>query len=300
VGRAFLKSYQLKPVYAYVVAIGMAAITGLVVIGGLKRIGKFCERLVPLMSMIYILGGLIIIAVNIGKVPQILVDIFSHALGLKSFAGGAAGTALLLAIKEGVAKGMFSSEAGQGSAPMAHAAAVTKHPFEQGVWGAFEVFIDTIIICTITALVVLSSGQLEKGETGIDLVISSFATVFPSNLAGILVTFSILTFCLTTQIGFYVYYETSVVDIFGKKPLPFFKWFYLLPGIAFAGIENVEQIWVFANITVGVAALPNLIAILFLSGAFFKLMRDYMQKQNHYDTAKIDGSSNWVKKANNG
>ena len=295
VGRAFLKSYNVNP---YLVAFLMAVVTGLVVIGGLRRIGQFCEKLVPLMSLVYILAGLTIVAVNIGKIPQVILDIFKYAFTPAPAFGGLAGASIIAisaGIREGVSKGMFSNEAGQGSAPMAHAAAVTKHPFQQGIWGAFEVFVDTIIICTITAFVVLSTGKLSGGEKGIDLVISAFGTVFSEGVAGILVAFSILTFCLTTQIGFFVYYETSVVDIFGKKPMVFLKWFYLIPGIIFAGVANVDDIWVLAGITVAVCSIPNMIAVLFLNNAFFKLMKDFLSGENRYATDKVDGKENLVK-----
>jgi len=292
VGRAFLASYNINP---YIVAIAMAVITGLVVIGGVKRIGQFCERLVPLMSLIYILGGITIIALNYTQLPEVFALIFKHAFAPAPAVGGFAGAVFAAAIKEGVAKGMFSNEAGQGSAPMAHAAAITKHPFQQGIWGAFEVFVDTIIICTITALIILLTGQLSGDGSGIDLVLGSFTATFPEAVAHILVSFCILTFCLTTQIGFFVYYETAIMDIFGKKSMKFFKWFYLLPGVVFAGITNSEKIWVFANITVGVCAIPNFIAVLALSGVFFKLKKDYLEGTNKYATELIDRTREYIR-----
>lgn len=292
VGRAFLKSYRLNP---YIVTAIMALITGIVVIGGFKRIGQFCERLVPFMSLVFILGGAIVIVVNFEKIPQVFSMIFRHAFSAAPAAGGFAGAAIRAAIKEGMAKGMFSNEAGQGSAPMAHATAITKHPFQQGVWGAFEVFVDTIVICSLTAFVILSTGAFTSGESGIELVIVSFGKVFPGHIAQVIISFCILTFCLTTQIGFFVYYETSITDVFGKKAMKYMKWVYLVPGVIFAGVSHVDKLWVFANITVGFCALPNLIAVLTLNGVFFTLMKDYLSGENKYTTAVTDKTKKYIK-----
>ena len=294
VGRAFLSSYNINP---YIITGSMAVITAFVVIGGIKRIGQFCEKLVPLMSVVYILGGLIIFIINYAKIPEVFGMILKYAYAPAPAAGGFAGAAVAVAIKEGMAKGMLSNEAGLGTAPMAHATADTKHPFQQGIWGAFEVFIDTIVICTITSFAVLSTGVLSNGESGIEMVINAFSSVFPAGLASILISFSILTFCLSTQIGFFIYYETAIVNLFGKKAIKYLKWFYLMPGVIFAGIADVDKLWVFANISVGVCSIPNLISVLALSGAFFALMKDYLQNRNEYATKIVDSLKNYVKTA---
>jgi AGCS family alanine or glycine:cation symporter len=212
-------------------------------------------------------------------------------------AGGLAGVAVRAALKEGMAKGMLSNEAGLGTAPMAHATAETPHPFQQGLWGAFETFIDTIIICTITSFAILSTGLLAGGNSGIELVIDSFSAVFPPWLAGSLISFSILTFCLSTQIGFFIYYETSVITLFGRRSIRYLKWFYLVPGVVFAGVAHVNKLWTFANISVGMCALPNLVALVALNGAFFKLMKDYLEDRHQYGTLKVDSSRDYVVKA---
>jgi len=294
VGRAFLSSYNINP---YIITGSMAVITAFVVIGGIKRIGQFCEKLVPLMSVVYILGGLIIFIINYAKIPEVFGMILKYAYAPAPAAGGFAGAAVAVAIKEGMAKGMLSNEAGLGTAPMAHATADTKHPFQQGIWGAFEVFIDTIVICTITSFAILSTGVLSNGESGIEMVINAFSSVFPAGLASILISFSILTFCLSTQIGFFIYYETAIVNLFGKKAIKYLKWFYLMPGVIFAGIADVDKLWVFANISVGVCSIPNLISVLALSGAFFALMKDYLQNRNEYATKIVDSLKNYVKTA---
>lgn len=294
VGRAFLSSYKINP---HITTGVMALITAVVIIGGIRRIGQVCERLVPFMSIVYLVAGIIIFIINYAKIPEVFGMIFQYAFAPVPAAGGFAGAAVRAALKEGMAKGMLSNEAGLGTAPMAHATADTQHPFQQGLWGAFEVFIDTIVICTITSFAILSTGLLSSGRSGIDLVIDSFGSVFPPSLAGTLISISILTFCLSTQIGFFIYYETSIVSLFGKRAMAYLKWLYLIPGIIFAGIADVEKLWVFANISVGVCSLPNLVALLALSGAFFKLMKDYITDKNKYTTAIVDTSKAYVKKA---
>lgn len=279
VGRAFLTSYNLSP---YVITAAMSIVTALVIIGGIRRIGRFCERLVPAMSVLYIAGGVLLFFINYQKIPEVFGHIFQYAFAPAPAAGGFAGASIAAMFKMGMARGMLSNEAGLGTAPMAHATADTPHPFRQGIWGAFEVFIDTIVICTISSFAVLSTGVLSGGESGIELIISAFSSVFPANMSGIFISTAILTFCLSTQIGFFIYFRTAVIDLFGEKPLPVLKWAYLLPGIIFAGVADVDKLWVFANISVGVCSLPNLVALVALNGVFFKLMRDLLSGTDQY------------------
>jgi AGCS family alanine or glycine:cation symporter len=292
VGRAFLSSYSVNP---YITTGILAVVTGIVIIGGIKRIGQFCEKLVPLMAVLYFLAGLGIFFINYAKIPEVFAMIFKYAFAPSPAAGGFAGAVVAATIKNGMARGMLSNEAGLGTAPMAHATANTKHPFQQGIWGSFEVFIDTIIICTITSFAVLSTGLLSSGESGIDLVIKAFSAVFPSALSNVLISISILTFCLTTQIGFFIYYENSVIDLFGKKAMLVFRWIYLIPGVVFAGVAEVDRLWIFANISVGVCSLPNLIALVALSGAFFTLMKDHLENRNQFSTQVVDRERNYVR-----
>jgi AGCS family alanine or glycine:cation symporter len=273
----------------------MTVVTAAVVLGGLRRIGRVSERLVPLMSVIYVLGGLIIFLVNYASIPDVFRLIFKHAFSPAPALGGFAGAAVIQAIQTGMARGMFSNEAGMGTAPMVHATADTEHPFQQGMWGAFEVFVVTFIICTITSFAVLSTGVLSSGVSGIELVLLAFSTVFPQGFAGALISFCILTFCLSTQIGFFVYYETALINLFGNKGVKVLKWLYFFPAVIFAGVADVDRVWVFANISVGTCAIPNLVAVLALSGAFVKLMKDYLSGVNRYTTAAVDASKQYVR-----
>jgi AGCS family alanine or glycine:cation symporter len=294
VGRAFLTTFRLSP---YITTAGMAAVTGFVVIGGIRRIGRLSARLVPFMSVLYVLIGLVILVVKADEIPGVLQAILKFAFAPAPAVGGFMGASVAAAVKDGMNRGMLSNEAGLGTAPMAHATAETPHPFQQGLWGAFEVFIDTIVICSITALVIMTTGSLASGRSGIELVIEAFSGVFPAEAASLLISVCILTFCLTTQIGFFIYYETAVVDVFGRRTMPYLKWLYLVPGVVFAGFSNVDRLWVLASISVGVCAVPNLIAVLALSGVFFRLMRDYLDGRNEYATRVVDRTGEYARNA---
>jgi AGCS family alanine or glycine:cation symporter len=287
VGRALLASYDLDP---YMVTGTMAVITALVVLGGLRRIGRFSAALVPIMTLAYLVGGLVVIVLNLETLPAVLGSIFTHAFSATAGAGGAAGVAVSVAIKQGMARGMLSNEAGLGSAPMVHATADTEHPFQQGVWGAFEVFFDTIVICSITAFAILSTGALAGGESGIELLLAAFAEVFPLSVASIIVSVSIATFCLSTQIGFYVYFETCLVHLVGPRAFRILRWFYFVPGVLVAGVADVDRLWIVANIAVAVVAIPNLVAMLCLGGVFVTLMKDEVSGERVYATANMDAA----------
>lgn len=295
VGRAFNASYGLNP---YLVTGAMAIVTAVVAIGGVRRIGRFCEKLVPFMTVIYMLGGLIILFANASHLPAVLGQIVGYAMAPAPAIGGFAGAAVMSAMQMGMARGMLSNEAGLGTAPMVHSNAETTHPFRQGLWGAAEVFIDTTVVCTITAFIILSSGVIANGTTGIELLIDAFASYYSPDIANAFISVAILTFCLSTQIGFFVYFETAVVSLIGENAFRYVKWIYFLPGVVFAGITNVEQLWALANISVVASALPNLVALLLLSGVFMTLMKDYLSGENKYATAITDRSKQYVQMAN--
>jgi alanine or glycine:cation symporter, AGCS family len=294
VGRAFLGSYGLNP---YVTTAVIAAVTGAVILGGLRRIGRFCARLVPAMSLVYIAAGLVIFLLNIDKAPAVFAMIVGHAFSPVPAAAGVAGHSVAAALKYGMARGMLSNEAGLGTAPMVHATADTPHPFQQGMWGAFEVFVDTVVICTISAFAVLATGVLDGGRTGIELVLAAFRASLPAGAASAVVSFSILTFCLSTQIGFFIYFETAASHVFGGAAVRWLRWVYLVPGVLFAGFADVDRLWVFANIAVGACALPNLVAVLALSGVFFALMRDFLEGRNAYATDITDRTREYIRTA---
>ena len=295
VGRAFNASYGISP---YLVTGVMAIVTAMVAIGGVRRIGRFCEALVPFMTLMYLASGLVILVANASQLPSVFGEIIRFALAPAPAVGGFAGAAVLSAIQMGMARGMLSNEAGLGTAPMVHANAETPHPFRQGLWGAAEVFIDTTVVCTITAFIILSSGVLANGNTGIEMLLDSFATFYSPELANTFISIAILTFCLSTQIGFFVYFETALVSLFGENVFRYVKWVYFLPGVAFAGITNVDQLWALANISVAASALPNLVALLVLSGVFMTLMKDYLSGENRFATVSTGASRQYVRMVN--
>ncbi len=294
VGRAFNASYGVNP---YLVTGAMAIVTALVAVGGIRRIGRFCEALVPFMTLMYLATGSIIVVANAAAIPSAFSDIFHYALAPAPAVGGFAGAAVVAAIQMGMARGMLSNEAGLGTAPMVHANAETEHPFKQGLWGAAEVFVDTTVVCTMTALIILTSGVLPNGVTGIEMLLQAFSTFYSAEISNAFVSLAILTFCLSTQIGFFVYFETALVNLLGEKVFGYIKWIYFLPGVVFAGITNVDQLWALANISVAASALPNLIALLILSGVFITLMKDFLSGEKKYATHITDNNRQYVRVA---
>ena len=155
-------------------------------------------------------------------------------------------------------------------------------------------------MCTITAFVILSSGALTGGNSGIEMLIDAFATFYSPTFSNAFISIAILTFCLSTQIGFFVYFETAIVNLFGERFFHWFRWIYFLPGVVFAGISNVDQLWALANISVAASALPNLVALLLLSGVFLTLMKDYLSGDNRFETETTDRNREYIRMANKG
>jgi AGCS family alanine or glycine:cation symporter len=250
----------------------LAILTGVVIIGGIKRIGKVTEKLVPVMGVLYVLTALVILVMNIGEVPQAISLIFSHAFAPASAAGGFAGAAVSAAIRFGVARGVFSNEAGLGSAPIAHAAAKTDSPVRQGLIAMTGVFFDTIIVCTMTALVILSTGAWTSGETSSALTSLAFETGLPG-FGALIVTIGITVFAYSTMIGWAYYGEECIEYIFGMKArMPYRVIFCIV--IAVGAFQKVGFVWDFSDTMNGAMAIPNLIGLLGLSGVVVKVTRD--------------------------
>ncbi len=294
VGRAFHASYGISP---YLVTAGMGVVTAIVAIGGVRRIGRFCERLVPTMTVFYLVGSLVLVVANLAAVPAAFGDILRYAFSPAPAVGGFAGAAVIAAVQMGMARGMLSNEAGLGTSPMVHAKAETTHPFRQGLWGAAEVFVDTTVVCTVTAIAILSTGVLAGGSSGIEMLLNAFSTFYSPAVSNAFISLAILTFCLSTQIGFYVYFKTAVEDLVGERLFYWLRWLYFLPGVVFAGVTNVDRLWAFANISVAASALPNLVALLALSGAFVTLMKDYVSGELRFATSITDSSRRYVREA---
>lgn len=259
----------------YITIIASVAIAGMVILGGFKRIGVFCEKITPAMCGFYIIGSIGILIANIHNLPEAFKLIFVHAFTPMSAFGGFTGSTVALAIQRGVSRGVFSNEAGMGSAPIVHATAKTDHPIRQGMFGSFETFVDTIIVCTMTALVILSSGPeiWGSGLNGIDLTMAAFENVygiFGKGMVGICV----LLFAFSTMVGWEIEFETSFLYIFGEKSKMIARIIYLIPPFLTLG-KTVEMIWTIVDIAVGIVVLPNIIALLLLSKVFLRLMDDF-------------------------
>ena len=268
-----------------VTGILLAIIVALIILGGIRRIGQVTELLVPFMAGFYILAGLAVIVLRISDIPAALLSIVTSAFSLKSVGGGLFGYVMMQAMRQGFARGVFSNEAGLGSAPMAHASSSTKEPCEQAMWGVFEVFIDTIIICTFTALAVLLSGVLDtagglnafasKGEAAA----AAFNAILPGNLGGIVIQISLLFFALSTIIGWSFYGERCWAYLSGGSKLVdrIYKVLYVLMCIVGA-VGSGTLMWDIADTLNGLMAIPNLIALLALSGVVAAETRRYFDK----------------------
>lgn len=259
----------------------MAVLAGAVILGGVKRIGQVAEKLVPLMAIFYIIGSLIVIGMNFAKVPDAFMTILNDAFTGSAAAGGFAGSSVWMAIRFGVARGVFSNEAGLGSAPIAHAAAKTNNPVRQGTIGMLGTFIDTILICTMTALVIVLTGVWTGGETSSALSTLAYDTGLPG-FGSYIVTIGLIVFAFTTILGWSYYGERCAEYIFGTKIIRPYRvlWIIAIPMGALAAGENewVKLLWLLADVLNGLMAVPNLIALVVLSPIVFKLSKEYFSK----------------------
>jgi len=249
----------------------------LVLIGGVKRIADVAGKLVPLMAVAYIAAGLIALFVNFAEIPAAIGLVFSHAFTPVAAQGGFAGAAVWAAIRFGVARGIFSNEAGLGSAPIAHAAAKTNDPVKQGTIAMLGTFIDTIILCSITGLVIITSGAWTSGETGAALSSAAFKSALPG-VGEYIVAIGLAIFAFTTLLGWSYYGERSVQFLFGTKTIMPFRILWVL-AIPVGAMANLEFIWLLADTLNALMAIPNLIALLLLSPVVFVLTREYFSKK---------------------
>ncbi|MCD8547420.1 MAG: sodium:alanine symporter family protein [Aeromonadaceae bacterium] len=257
-------------------------IVGLVLIGGIKRIGKFAGALVPFMAVAYILGSLVVLAINAQALPGAFALIFQEAFTPTAAQGGFAGASVWMAIRFGVARGIFSNEAGLGSAPIAHASAQNQDPVRQGLVAMLGTFIDTIIICTMTGLVIISAGSWTSGETGAALTSLAFSSALPS-VGNYLVAIALALFAFTTIIGWSLYGERCVTYLLGVKAVLPYRILWVLAIPVGAGM-NLDLVWLVADTLNAMMALPNLIALLALSPVVFRLTRAYFG-ENDSDNA---------------
>ncbi len=281
---AFVNAFpQIKPIY---IGIACALVAAFIFIGGLKRIASFAEKTVPIMALFYIIGSVIILIMNIKNLPSSIVLIFTSAFNPQAVIGGGLGIGVQQAMRYGVARGLFSNEAGMGSTPHAHALAKVKHPCEQGVVAMIGVFFDTFIVVTLTALVILSSDILQTKIYPLDTV-----SAIPETLKGVglpqaafsngfgffgvvFVAICLLFFAFTTIIGWYFFGEQNVKYLFGEKAVKVYA--VLVVGFILLGsVLKVDLVWDLADCFNGLMVIPNLLGILALSGIVGTLFKEY-------------------------
>mgnify|MGYP000400896057 FL=1 len=261
----------------------IAVLVALVLLGGIKRIGEVAGKLVPIMAIFYVGGGLIILILHADKIPEAFSQIFYYAFNPSAAAGGFAGATVWMAMRFGIARGVFSNEAGLGSAPIAHAAAQTNNPIRQGTIAMLGTFIDTIIICSITGLVIMVTGAWTSGENGAPLSALAFSQGLPGSWGQYIVSIGLAVFAFTTIIGWSFYSEKCTQFLFGERSnLPFrLLWIIAIPLGTLPGID-LNSLWLVADTLNAMMAIPNLIALLLLSPVVFKLTKDYFSDPANY------------------
>jgi len=253
----------------------LSVLAGIVIVGGLASISKVTERLVPFMSIFYILGSVWIIFLNRANLIPAIQSIFVTAFSPMSVAGGVAGISVREVISAGVARGVFTNEAGLGSSPMAHASATTDHPVRQGLWGMTEVFVDTMVICSLTALVILTTGVDRSVVVDVrTLVASAFSSA--STIGGLILSLGISLFAFSTILGWAYYGELAISYLLGEGIKKYYRIAYVI--FVFVGANmDLELAWTVANILNGLMALPNLYALLRLAPVLVRLEKDFFK-----------------------
>jgi len=266
----------------WITGVVLVILVGLVTIGGIKRIAQVAMIFVPFMCGLYMLGAFVIIVMHAAKIPAVIGLIVKCAFTPTAATGGFVGAGIMMAMRFGIARGVFSNEAGLGSAPMAHATAMTDHPARQGLWGIFEVFFDTIIMCAATALVILLTGAWTSGENGAKLTMTAFGNVFGSNLGNGLVTFCMILTAYDTILAWGFYGETCTTFIFGHGNIvrKIYRVIWL-PFILLGALGELKDIWSISDTLNGLMALPNLIALVALSGVVVALTKGFLKGEKY-------------------
>lgn len=268
----------------FITGIFLMIIAGLVVVGGIKRIAAVTEKLVPFMAIVYVAGAIIIVIFNYDQLAAAFTAIFKGAFAMKAVGGGIVGSGVRSAVTWGMKRGVFSNEAGLGSSVMVHSASNVKEPVQQGMWGIFEVFADTIVVCTLTALAVLTSGvmDLSTGEMissaeKTALVSESFSTVF-GPAGGAFIAIAILLFAFSTTLGWSIYGTKAFEYLFGTKATIGYKVVFVV-FIAVGATMNLELAWDLSDTFNGLMAIPNLIGVLSLSGTVSAITKNYIDRR---------------------
>ncbi len=271
VAAAVESTFHVSPT---VTGIVLMVLTAVVVLGGIKKIGQVTGVLVPVMIVFYVVGALIILFLNISEIPAALALIIKQAFSPTAAVGGFAGSTVMLAMRMGVARGIFSNESGLGSAPIAAAAAQTKHPTTQALVSMTQVFIDTIVVCTMTGLVIILTKLWSSGETGAVLTTKAFQAAIPGG--GLIVTIGLILFAYSTILGWCYYGEKSITYLFGIKAVtPYRIFFSIIVGVG--AVSKLNFVWNLSDTFNGLMAVPNLIGLLLLTPVVVKKTKDYFE-----------------------
>lgn len=263
----------------WITGLVLAGLAAIVIFGGVSRIGKASAVIAPFMGGTYILAGISIILFNLDKLPGALAQIFAGAFNPSAVTGGAVGS-IFICMRYGIARGVYSNEAGLGTAAMVHCGAKVDHPIEQAVWGPVEVFLDTVLVCTVTALTVVMSGLWDTGLDGSVLTMRAFEVMLPGSIGGLICTASIILFGFTCLISFYTYAERASEYIFGAKSKLVVKLLWIVA--IFVGSQTTLGFaWSLADTFNGLMIIPNLVGIILLSGEVVKLKKEYFDGRLH-------------------
>lgn len=275
----FPAAADAEKIVSLITGIVVAAFVGVVLIGGVKRIGQVTEKLIPFMAVVYIICSLVVVIAHANAVPAVFASIFRGAFDPSAIAGGAAGITMKTAITKGVGRGVFSNEAGLGSAPIAHAATSEKNPVKQGIYGIFEVFMDTILICTLTSLAVLCSGAADghygdKAFAGVSTAIAGFSTVLGEKVGSGILAVGLLLFATSTILGWALYGTRCIEFLFGSKVVRPYQLLFILV-IVIGAVADLTLVWDISDTLNGLMAVPNLIALLLLSPVVIKMTKEH-------------------------
>lgn len=258
----------------------LAILTGLVILGGIKSIGRVTQVLVPSMVVFYMLAALVVVVIHIDAVPNVIYLVLVEAFTPTAASGGFAGATVMLTIRMGVARGVFSNESGLGSAPIAAAAAQTKHPVTQALVSMTQTFIDTIVVCSFTGFAILVSGVIDTGATGVPLTSMAFETALPGEWGGIVVSLGIIFFAYSTILGWCYYGEKSIEYLLGIRSVVPYRVIFVV-AVFVGAVIKLDLVWTFADIMNALMVLPNLIGLLVLGGIVAAETKNYFNDRNN-------------------
>ncbi|MBR4575324.1 MAG: alanine:cation symporter family protein [Lachnospiraceae bacterium] len=281
------------PLVNLIIGIVLMLVGGFIIIGGLQRIAAVAERVVPFMALLYVLGALVIMFIHISSIGAMFTSIFRFAFGIKAVEGGAVGVAVMTVVQQGCKRGVFSNEAGLGSSVMVHSNSNVKEPVKQGLWGIFEVFADTFIVCTMTAIVVLSSGYIDlstglvkEGTSDATLVAQAFGNVF-GRPGQWFVALAVLLFAFTTVLGWSHYGSKAVEYLFGITGVKIYRVIFVLM-IVSGAVMTSSLAWDISDTFNGFMMVPNLIGVVALSPVVVRITRNYVERKLHGHDIKPD------------